>query len=93
MRFSLKDMFWWVTLTCLGMTCASIWLDIDSWARSVPPLLFVFFYLLLYAFTGALLGAAIGKLFHRSFVFSFVGALGTLVLFLALLLTDMNALT
>jgi hypothetical protein len=85
MRFSLKDLLWSVTLASLGVASIVIWLKVDSWENSVPSALVMPLYELLHILTGALFGAAIRKFSQRTWVFSFVGAIVSLVASLLLM--------
>jgi hypothetical protein len=76
MKFSLKDLFWSVTLISLGI---GIGVTGARWT-SVPATLFFWFG------AWALLGAGIGRLFHRTVIGLLIGLAFQFVLLYALIL-------
>lgn len=70
MQFSLKDLFWSITLASCGVVslrlCFSeFWETADS--SAIPALLIdIAGILLVFVFPGTMFGAAVGKLFHRT---------------------------
>jgi hypothetical protein len=75
MKFGLKDLFWSLSLACLGMADIYFLLSGGPWGRHEPRASFVVIFSLLLCSPGLLFGAAAGQLYHRAKTGALVGFL------------------